>query len=239
MESPARPVPAPPVPRSEPPPSRQPSPRRPTDPADTWNDHTSDPGLTSGSQSLLTGDLVTGIPIELATAGTPGIVNTVSTNNGYWNPIAAGGPTNATALGPIYPFTSGYTAFAGDCPAEEPSEQGTVLAPATPGLTSPGPVTVPLGVLPLVVTPGSAALSSDTVHLQSTASSPCSTHTYTLQAPAADGLSRTEVPFGTYSLTITSGATSTSAVSVTVSPGSVTVGGTTSPLPTPVSVVGP
>ena len=208
-------------------------------PGGTWNDHTSDPGLTNGSQSLLTGDLVTGIPIELATAGTPGIANTVSTNNGYWNPIAAGGPTNATALGPIYPFTSGYTAFAGDCPAEEPSEQGTVLAPATPGLTSPGPVTVPLGVLPLVVTPGSAALSSDTVHLQSTASAPCSTHTYTLQAPAADGLSRTEVPFGTYSLTITSGASSTSGVSVTVSPGSVTVGGTASRLPTPVSVVGP
>ena len=208
-------------------------------PGGSWTDHTSDPGLMSGSQSLLSGDLVSGIPIELATAGTPGIVNTVSTNNGYWNPITAGGPTNATTLGPVYPFTSGYTAFAGDCPAEEPSDQGTVLAPAAPGLSSPAPVTVPLGVLPLVVTPGSAALSSDTMHLQSTASSPCSTHTYTLQTPGADGSSRTEVPFGTYNLTISSGATTTSAVPVTVSPGSVTVGGTTSPLPGAGGVAGP
>jgi hypothetical protein len=204
-----------------------------TGPAGQWTDHTSDAGLT------LSGNIVTGVPIELATAGSPGIINTVSANNGYWNAIAAGGSTNATAIGPIYPFTSGYTIFGGDCPAEQPTAPGTVLAGATPGLTGPPAVTVPLGVLALQVVAGTAVPSSDTVYLQSTASSPCTTHRYVLQTPGADGLSRSEVPFGAYNLTIQSGSTTTSAVAVTVNPGSDIVGGTTTRLPTVVTVTGP
>jgi type II secretory pathway pseudopilin PulG len=208
-----------------------------TGPSGSWSDHTSDSGLLSGSSSLLSGNVVTGLPIELATAGSPGIINTNSAHNGYWDAIAAGGSSNTTAIGPIYPLTSGYTIFAGDCPAEQPSTQGTVLVDSTPGLTEA--VTVPLGVLPLLVVGGAAVPSSDTVYLQSTASSPCSTYKYVLQTPGADGLSRSEVPFGSYNLTIKSGATTTAAVAVTVNPGSVTVGGTTSRLPTPVMVTGP
>jgi hypothetical protein len=204
-----------------------------TGPAGQWTDHTSDVGLT------LSGNVVTGVPIELATAGSPGIINTASANNGYWNAIAAGGSTNATAIGPIYPFTSGYTVFAADCPSEQPTAAGTVLASGTPGLTGPPAVTVPLGVLALQVVGVLAVPSSDTVYLQSTASSPCSTHRYVLQTPGADGLSRTEVPFGTYNLTMTSGIHTTTAVTVTVNPGSDIVGGTTTPLPTVVTVTGP
>jgi type II secretory pathway pseudopilin PulG len=202
-------------------------------PAGQWIDHTSDAGLT------LSGNVVTGVPIELATAGSPGIINTVSARNGYWNAIAAGGSTNATAIGPIYPFTSGYTAFAGDCPLEQPTAPGTVLAGGTPGLTGPPAVTVPLGVLALQVVGVLAVPSSDTVYLQSTASSPCSPHRYVLQTPGADGLSRTEVPFGTYNLTMTSGVHTTTAIAVTVNPGSDIVAGTTTGLPTPVTVTGP
>lgn len=210
-----------------------------TGPGGPWTDHTSDSGLINAGASLLTGNVVTGVPIEFATAGNPGIINTTSANAGYWNTVAAGGSPNATTIGPVFPFTSGYTVFAGDCPSEQPISRGTVLAPAPPGLTSPAPVTVPLGVVPLKVVAGSHVPSSDTVHLQSTASSPCSTHTYTLQTPGADGLSRSEVPFGAYNLTMTSGVSTTAAVAVIVAPGSITVGGTTTRLPAPVTVTGP
>ena len=125
-------------------------------------------------------------------------------------------------------------------PSEQPISSGTVLAPAPPGLTVIPPRSPsPWVSLPLKVVGGSRVPSSDTVHLQSTASSPCSTHTYTLQTPGADGLSRSEVPFGAYNLTMTSGATTTAAVAVIVAPGSVTVGGTTTRLPAPVTVTGP
>ena len=165
-------------------------------------------------------------------------MNTVSTNNGYWNPIAAGGPTNATALGPIYPFTSGYTAFAGDCPAEEPSEQGTVLAagdsridlaraghrpigrPTAGGHPRVGGTVERHGPSPV---DGVLALQHPHLHAPGSGGRRAQSNRSALRHLQLDHHFRSDDHAG---------------VAVTVSPGSVTVGGTTSRLPTAVRVVG-
>jgi hypothetical protein len=67
----------------------------------------------------------------------------------------------------------------------------------------------------------------------------CGTDTFTLEPTGPEGFSRTEVPFGTYTLTVKLpvGASSTTST-VTVSPGTVTIG-VQYPLPKVPTVVGP
>jgi hypothetical protein len=101
----------------------------------------------------------------------------------------------------------------------------------------PSPV-IPLGLLSLAVTHKTSGLpdSATTVTLTA-ATSGCSADTYTLQSTGPDGLSRTEVPYGSFTLSI--GGTSEGSLvvagnTVTFTP---TVGSaTTVTLPTPVAV---
>jgi hypothetical protein len=61
----------------------------------------------------------------------------------------------------------------------------------------------------------------------------CNVDTYVLQPAGPDGLSRTEVPFGTYQLYLNGSATSSG--TVVVAGNTATVGSATYTLPTPVA----
>jgi hypothetical protein len=65
-----------------------------------------------------------------------------------------------------------------------------------------------------------------------TATSPCGTTAFTLQGAGADGVSRTEVPYGSYTLTVKGSGTVTA--SVTVGGSSVTAGSTSYTPTTPI-----
>jgi Tfp pilus assembly protein PilV len=214
-----------------------------TGPGGTWNDHTADPGLT------LTGSPTASIPIELAASGAPGILKTAG-SVGFWNAVV--GTTkpgkiipNTTLISAIFPFASGYGVTAADCQAEDSGGLGGALAATVPGttgvtLTNPA-TTVPLAVLPIQVNASSGAPESgDVVTLMATTTG-CAGDQYTLQPTGPDGLSRTEVPFGKYTLSVTlpGGGSSPVYPTVVVSAGSVTVGTTVYLLPQTPTVVGP
>jgi hypothetical protein len=197
----------------------------------------------------LTGSPTASIPIELTRGGTNGIFKT-NGSQGFWNPVV-GEPTagqiiaNTLSISDIFPFAAGYGLSAGDCPNEDNTNgAGSVLATTVPGNTvSPPVVTVPLGVLPIQVTSLSTGLpaSGDVLTLTATTvGSGCSSDNYTLQPTGPDGLSRTEVPFGSYSLKVTAGSSSKTSTLV-VAPGLVTVGspGTVYTLPQTPRVTGP
>jgi hypothetical protein len=176
-------------------------------PAGPWNDRTADPGLA------LTGSPTSSIPIELASSGAPALQNPAG-SAGFWNAVV--GTTtagqiiaNTTSISSIFPFASGYGVSAGNCPAEDiTGGLGSALAATVPGttgvtLTNPA-TTVPLAVLPIQVNAASGAPESgDVVTLTATPPTGCAGSNYTLQPTGPDGLSRTEVPFGTYSLSVT------------------------------------
>ncbi len=189
-------------------------------PTGAWSDQT---------PTSLTGLSTTGIPTEINNANLQ--------PNPYQTFITAGWSSLTTPFPALYPFTSGYNVYAGDCPAEQQSGLNVAVATTIPGGTSTS--TVPLGLLSVEVfhsSGNSIGLPyAATLSLTSTASSPCGTDTYTLQAAsAADGLSRTEVPYGTYTLTITTAGGTTTVNSVTVGGSSVSVASTAYPLPAPV-----
>ena len=156
--------------------------------------------------SSLPGALVNGVPLEIAPA---------STNN--WSvPVAwSSTGTNATSLpNVLYPQPGGYSIAAGDCQAS-PVPWGTSVASinALPGGQTSA--TVPLALLPLQVTTAAGApMSGATVTLTPTCSGVGSTDRYTMPATDAYGLTRTSVPYGVYTYTVTS------ATGVTTSPNS-------------------
>ena len=156
-----------------------------TGPAGTWTD------LTPNS---LSGQVVTGIPLETAAAGT--------TN--WLVQINAGGTPNATTLPNIlYPQASGYSIVAGDCQAEATSAAIANLN-AEPGGSAQ--VTVPLGLLPLqLIGSNGSPLSGATITITSTQ---CGTaDSYNLPVTDATGVTQASVPYGTYSYTVTQGQT--------------------------------
>ena len=211
-------------------------------PAGPWSDHTADPGLT------LTGSPTSSIPIELANGGAPGLLKTASPQ-GFWNAVI--GTTspiipitiipNTTVIQTIFPFASGYGVSAGDCVVEATAPLGSALAATVPGTTAATPTTVPLAVLPIQVNSSTGAPESGDAVTLTSSSTGCLGDKYTLQPTGPDGLSRTEVPFGKYLLSVTlpGGTTSPTYPTVTVSAGSVTVGTTVYPLPQTPTVVGP
>ncbi len=77
--------------------------------------------------------------------------------------------------------------------------------------------------------------SGATLKLTSTAPSPCGTDSYTLPSTGPDGLSRTAVPYGSYTLTITTSGSTTPVSNVTVGGSSVTVGATNYLFPNPIT----
>jgi type II secretory pathway pseudopilin PulG len=204
-------------------------------PTGAWTDYPANSGLT------LTGSPTSSIPIELA----GGSLLKTGGSLGFWNPVAGtttpgGIITNTTSISDIFPFDAGYGLFAGDCNLEDATgAAGSTVAATVPGNTaaSPGSI-VPLGVLPIQVTPSAVAPASGYVLTLMATTSGCAADTYTLQPTGPDGLSRTEVPFGSYSLKVTSGASSFT-YTVIVAPGAVTVGSTLYLLPNPATVVGP
>ncbi len=195
-------------------------------PSGTW---------TAQTPASLPGATVTGIPLEMTPAGI----------SNWTTPISAGGTPNASQLpNVLYPYASGYSLAAGDCSAEANSTSITPLT-ALPGGTATA--VVPLGLLPLqVVNASGAPVSGATVVITST-SCGAPGDTYTLPVTDADGLTRTSVPYGNYSYTVTVGATTTTpATTFSVNANSVsipetvqgppTVVGTPNYLPGPVEV---
>jgi Tfp pilus assembly protein PilV len=190
-------------------------------PTGTWSDETA-----TGLSGLTT----TGVPVEINNANLK--------PSTYQTFITAGWTTPpATPLPPLYPFINGYSTFAGDCQNESVPGLNVVQATTIPGGTSSA--TVPLGLLSVQVlhsTGNSIGLPyAATLSLQSTATGlGCGADIYPLQSAGVDGLSRTEVPYGTYTLTITTAGGTTAVSSVNVGGSSVTVGASTYLLPTPI-----
>ncbi|HEV3130447.1 MAG TPA: hypothetical protein VGY51_00700 [Acidimicrobiales bacterium] len=202
-------------------------------PGGTWNDDTADAAVS------LNGSPTSNIPIE--------VTNSALTNqsgaNGAWNPVAAtpSGSANTTSLPDIYPFASGYGVFAGDCTAEDTTNgPGTTTAATTPGNTFVSPsTTVPLAVLPIQVYSSVGVPESGDILTLTATTGGCAADTYALQSTGPDGVSRTEVPFGTYTLKVKLPVGNTSTTyAVVVAPGKVTIG-TQHLLPQPATVVGP
>jgi hypothetical protein len=197
-------------------------------PGGTWSD---------GTPNTLSGNFPTGIPLE--------INNSSLTPSAYVNAVEAGASTAITQLPLLFPFQGGYSMWAGDCQTEL-NAYNTAQAATIPGGTSGSTVgmsspVIPLGLLSLAVThkSGSSAGLPDsaaTVTLTATTSG-CSADTYTLQSTGADGLSRTEVPYGSYTLSIGGTSEGTLVVAgntVAFTPTSGPL--TTVTLPTPVAV---
>jgi Tfp pilus assembly protein PilV len=191
-------------------------------PGGSWSDNT--PGGTAPTASA--GYVTTGVPIQVNSSGLkPSTFATV---------VTAGASPNITS-GPgllLYPFSSGYALGAGDCGS---SEMGGVSA--TTVATQPGgsaTATVPLGLLSVSVAHTATGLpySGATLSLK-TSLSGCAVDTYGLQPAGADGLSRTEVPFGTYGLYLNGSAAPFA--TVVVAGNTATVGSTVYTLPTPVA----
>ncbi len=172
--------------------------------------------------SNLGGYSTAGIPIEINNANLA--------PSPYVNAVQAGSATTVTQLPLLFPFQGGYSLWAGDCQAEGAnSYAGTQVATIPGGISgvTPGmPVSVvPLGVLGLQVTHrnGSSAglaYAGATASLTATTAG-CNADSYSLQTTGADGASRTEVPFGSYTLTVAGSAAGTLVVaanSVTFTP---------------------
>jgi Tfp pilus assembly protein PilV len=185
----------------------------------------------------LSGSFVLGVPIEA--------------NNSNLSPypsatvVPAGASTDVTSIPDIYPFSSGYSLLAGDCYAAPELGAGSfnvAQAATVPGDVPPASasVTIPLGMIEVRVLHSTGnqvgfPYNGATFSLTSTAAAPCGTDTYTLPAAGPDGLSRTAVPYGTYTLTITTSASTTTVPNVTVGGSSITVGGTTYLPPNPIT----
>jgi len=156
-------------------------------------------------------------------------------------------------VGPLFPFSSGYSIAAGYCASEMAS--ASVSAATTPGATpttTPAAPTVilPMGLLPIEATNSSGVpISGATVSIVDSCGSqltpvssgsfpalatppanPTNPTSYALPTSGVDGISRLAVIYGTYQVTVTLGGTSAT-TTVTVNPTSIVVGGTTYYMP--------
>ncbi len=190
-----------------------------TGPTGTW---------TNQTPSGLTGSAVAGVPIEMNNANL--LPNT------YATAVTAGAVANINQLPDLYPFSSGYALFAGDCAAELGAGSFNIAqAATTPGAVSSA--TVPLGLLEIRVNRASGTQAGQgypNIPLSLTANTTgCGADTYTLPASGTDGLSRILVPYGSYSLKVNN---VTQASSIVVGGSSVSYGLFTFAHPNPVPV---
>ena len=185
----------------------------------------------------LAGNYPTGIPIE--------IDNSSLSPSAYVNAVKPGYSTAITQIPLLFPFQAGYSMWAGDCQAEVNSynvAQASTIPGGTSGVTSgmSSPV-IPLGLLSVQVTHKSGANigladSGAAVTLTATTSG-CGADSYTLQTTGADGVSRTEVPYGSYTMSVAGSGVGTIVVagnSLTFTPSGGSA--TTYTLPAPVGV---
>ena len=140
---------------------------------------------------------IAGIPLEVYNAN----LNPTS----YWNIYAAGHALAATTLPGLYPFTDGYSIFAGDC-ASESTTAGVVPITTNPGATAS--VTVPLASVTIQVSGPLAlpiAIPGASVSLVANGSR-CPADTYPFATTNSTGSTNTLlVPFGSYTLKISLG----------------------------------
>jgi hypothetical protein len=127
----------------------------------------------------------------------------------YWNIYTlAGHALAATTLPGLYPFTDGYSVFAGDCASESTTPGVVPITTAPGGSTS---VTVPLASVTINVTGPLAvpiAIPGASVSLVANGSG-CPADTYLFATTNSAGNTNTLlVPFGSYTLKITLGALS-------------------------------
>jgi hypothetical protein len=129
----------------------------------------------------------------------------------YWNIVPAGGAAAATSLPPsgagLYPFSDGYSVFAGDCAAES-TTPGVAHITTTPGV--PTSVTVPLASVTIVVSvpnlPGIPVnLASASVNLVTfwPPNTGCPVDTYPFATTNSSGSTTAVVPFGSYNIVVT------------------------------------
>ncbi len=197
-------------------------------PSGTWKDQT---------PNNLSGNVATGIPVEI---NNPGLATP------YTNAVTAGRSANANQL-TLYPFSSGYGIWAGDCQSEANAynvSQASTVPGGTSGVTS-GMVTptIALGRLSVQVTHQGPSVNQGTPFAGATLTlktylpaSGCGTDTYSLQTTGADGLSRTLVPYGTYSLYVNGSGTAYGTVVVGETSATLSVGTVTSVLALPATV---
>jgi hypothetical protein len=187
---------------------------------------------SDGTPTNLTGYTTTGIPVEINSSSlASGIVGSAHNVNA----VTYGGSTNALLLPAVFPFSSGYGLWAGDCVPESQSTGSIVQTSTIPGGSSS--VTIPLGQLGIQVLHQSGAnaglpYAGLSLLTLTAATAGCSADTYSLQTTDSAGLSRTAVPLGSYNLSVNNVAVGT----VTVNAGSVSFGGTTYPLSSLITV---
>jgi hypothetical protein len=178
----------------------------------------------------LSGNPASGIPVE--------INNTNLKPATYATAVTPGAVPNIPQLPDLYPFNNGYGLFAGDCPGELGAGSFNLSQAATvPGGTSSA--TVPLGVISVQAVHSLGAsiglpYAGASFSLVATSALPCGADSYLLQKAGPDGLSRTEVPYGTYTLTVTGFGTVSEPV--TVGGSSVVANGSTIQFPSPIPV---
>ena len=176
---------------------------------------------TTQTPSSMSGAAVSGIPIQVAPSST----------TAWSTQVAAGGPTNATTLpNPLYPWANGYTIATGDCGSEAVV---TSTLKALPGDT--GSSIIPLGVLPLsLVNSNGLPVIGATVTLTAT-SCGIDGDTYNMPITDATGTTAISVPYGTYSYSVTEGATAVAPtnLSLSVGPSTVTITNSATPAAAP------
>jgi len=164
----------------------------------------------------LSGNQAAGVPIEINNSG---LNSGITANQTYVTAVTAGASTNVTSLPLVFPFSGGYNLFAGDCPGEANAynvDQVSTIPGGTSGTTTGMPTTtVPLGLASLEVSSPITGLAHGgvPVKLVTNASAGCGTDTYTLPNTGVDGLSRTAVPYGTYTLSVNGSSYGTLVVS--------------------------
>jgi Tfp pilus assembly protein PilV len=191
----------------------------------------------AGTPGALVGMYLSDTPISVYNAGlTP--TTTVE--------VASPTPSNGDvgSIGPLFPFATGYQVAAAGCAAEVTSTAPSVSSvPGTGATTGSVPTAaLSMGLLPVEVESAAGATvsgASVTIKPTCTRLSPPTSETnqasFSLGATGATGVSSMAVMYGTYTVTVKSGATTASAT-VTVSRTSLTVGAATVYLPTPVVV---
>jgi hypothetical protein len=158
----------------------------------------------------------------------------------YVRACTARGTALCTTIGPLFPYSSGYTVGAGNCLPELATSTAVETIPATTSTTFGPPAVVPLGLLAVKVlrngSPVAGATVTITVH-DSTAA--CNTTTVTLGTTETDGSLAVASIIETYTIKVTSGSTSKT-VTANVLPDSVTdATGSSALLPSPLQVTLP
>ncbi len=158
----------------------------------------------------------------------------------YVRACTARGTALCTTIGPLFPYSSGYTVGAGNCLPELATSTAVETIPATTSTTFGPPAVVPLGLLAVEVLHNGSPVAGATVTVtvrDSTAA--CNTTTVKLGTTEADGSLAVASIIETYTIKVTNGSTSKT-VKAKVNPDSVTdTTGSSALLPSPLRVTLP